>query len=192
MSLHLSCKCLAIALMLFISSVVQAVPIRWEMQAQFEFQEEDYLTGGFTYDPATDSYSDITLKTFHRHIYPGDVLLEYDNAMVEFIPNPPGDIYRFTKTVHTDDITERLVIDFIDLRPAEPRSFTFDVSGVYSTDRPDDPTPGIYVFYSLDYGSAIGGYGVGMPIPEPETYALMLAGLGLLGFTANRRAKKRS
>ena len=28
------------------------------------------------------------------------------------------------------------------------------------------------------------------PIPEPESYALMLAGLGLIGFVANRRSKK--
>ncbi len=26
-----------------------------------------------------------------------------------------------------------------------------------------------------------------VPIPEPETYAMMLAGLGMLGFTAKRR-----
>jgi hypothetical protein len=25
------------------------------------------------------------------------------------------------------------------------------------------------------------------PVPEPETYAMLLAGLGLLGFTARRR-----
>ena len=29
-----------------------------------------------------------------------------------------------------------------------------------------------------------------MPVPEPETYALMLAGLGLVGFMARRRASK--
>ena len=28
------------------------------------------------------------------------------------------------------------------------------------------------------------------PVPEPETYALMLAGLGLMGFVGRRRAKK--
>ncbi len=27
------------------------------------------------------------------------------------------------------------------------------------------------------------------PVPEPETYAMLLAGLGLLGFTAKRRKK---
>ena len=30
--------------------------------------------------------------------------------------------------------------------------------------------------------------GVAMPVPEPETYALMLVGLGLVGFAARRRA----
>jgi hypothetical protein len=29
-----------------------------------------------------------------------------------------------------------------------------------------------------------------MPVPEPETYAMMLAGLGLIGFVANRRRRK--
>lgn len=28
------------------------------------------------------------------------------------------------------------------------------------------------------------------PIPEPETYALMLAGLGLIGFVARRKPSK--
>ena len=31
-------------------------------------------------------------------------------------------------------------------------------------------------------------YGTATPVPEPETYALMLAGLGLVGFAARRRA----
>jgi hypothetical protein len=28
------------------------------------------------------------------------------------------------------------------------------------------------------------------PVPEPETYAMMLAGLGLIGFFGNRRRRK--
>jgi hypothetical protein len=31
--------------------------------------------------------------------------------------------------------------------------------------------------------------GVMAPIPEPQTYALLLAGLGLLGFAARRRTR---
>ena len=42
-------------------------------------------------------------------------------------------------------------------------------------------TPGTYA------GGEIRGFLV--PVPEPETYALMLAGLGLLGWTARRRQR---
>jgi len=35
-------------------------------------------------------------------------------------------------------------------------------------------------------------YGLSAPIPEPETYALMLAGLGLVGFVARRRKQQQA
>ena len=35
--------------------------------------------------------------------------------------------------------------------------------------------------------ASYGGSIVAMPVPEPETYALMLAGLGVVGFVARRR-----
>lgn len=36
-------------------------------------------------------------------------------------------------------------------------------------------------------GASYGGNIVAVPVPEPETYAMMLAGLGALGFLARRR-----
>jgi hypothetical protein len=39
-----------------------------------------------------------------------------------------------------------------------------------------------YTTYSVDFTAA--------PIPEPETYALMLAGLGAVGYVARRRRKQ--
>ncbi|EGK73113.1 hypothetical protein METUNv1_00284 [Methyloversatilis universalis FAM5] len=39
-------------------------------------------------------------------------------------------------------------------------------------------------------GGFIGGFVPTAPVPEPETYALMLAGLGLIGLAARRRAQR--
>jgi len=36
------------------------------------------------------------------------------------------------------------------------------------------------------------GYNLTNPVPEPETYAMLLAGLGLLGFSARRRKQQRA
>jgi hypothetical protein len=38
--------------------------------------------------------------------------------------------------------------------------------------------------------TSAGGYNPVAAIPEPETYAMLLAGLGLLGFMAKRRKQK--
>jgi len=51
-------------------------------------------------------------------------------------------------------------------------------------------TPGNYsltISGNAGSGASYGGNVVLTPIPEPETYALMLAGLGVVGFVAARR-----
>ncbi len=42
------------------------------------------------------------------------------------------------------------------------------------------------------YGVAVNFSPAAAPIPEPETYAMMLAGLGLMGFVARRRKQKQA
>jgi PEP-CTERM motif len=39
-------------------------------------------------------------------------------------------------------------------------------------------------------GGSYGGNVVLTPVPEPETYALMFAGLGIVGFVAARRRNR--
>lgn len=42
---------------------------------------------------------------------------------------------------------------------------------------------------NLNVGTSINSYGFIPAVPEPETYAMLLAGLGLMGFIARRRMK---
>jgi hypothetical protein len=53
-----------------------------------------------------------------------------------------------------------------------------------------DPLTGDFLFSTFGSSNrvvAVHGFMAPIPIPEPETYALILAGLGLLGFAARRR-----
>ena len=74
------------------------------------------------------------------------------------------------------------------------RSFTAD-DLTAGTSAFDDYTVKVYGGQSLPSGSA-GSYSLTLsidqtaPVPEPETYAMMLAGLGLLGIIGRRRKLK--
>jgi hypothetical protein len=57
-------------------------------------------------------------------------------------------------------------------------SISFDVKGVV-----DKQTDGLS--HAIYLGNALTA-----PVPEPESYALMLAGLGVVGFIARRRARR--
>ena len=45
----------------------------------------------------------------------------------------------------------------------------------------------VYKRQALQRGTFTGGVTIAAAVPEPETYAMLLAGLGLIGYTARRR-----
>ncbi len=54
---------------------------------------------------------------------------------------------------------------------------------------------GSYYYAVAGYGFTAGGYAIASsamaaPVPEPETYALLGAGLGIVGFVASRRRRQ--
>lgn len=61
--------------------------------------------------------------------------------------------------------------------------FRSQAEALFSHQHVDSTSPGVFLYRDA---------AVAAPIPEPETYAMMLAGLGLLGVAARRRKAKLS
>jgi hypothetical protein len=66
--------------------------------------------------------------------------------------------------------------------------FTFTYTGTLNLDGMGDAAPQLKVRFLDASGEKTGSlYSAAVPVPEPETYAMMLAGLGAVGFMARRR-----
>ncbi len=97
------------------------------------------------------------------------------------LPDPTtGKFYAFAGASLSFDINEANAGFF-----AAPNPF-YDIALTTFANTPDTVTPFDGGFYITQGGGKISFQQV-TPIPEPETYALMLAGLGAVGFMARRR-----
>ncbi|MDT7835944.1 FxDxF family PEP-CTERM protein [Aquabacterium sp. OR-4] len=88
-----------------------------------------------------------------------------------------GGISSFTPNVSTAATISDGSVTWTDGNAADGFSFAGLAAGSY--------TLTISAFSAVK--APIGGYISASPVPEPETYAMMLAGLGAVGFLASRR-----
>ncbi len=164
---------LVAAAILMASSVAQATPT----QAPINW---------FNHDPAEFAtfYSAIGHTFEHEYLFN---LGSNVNALATAVSNDFANIFNITggkvelfKNNGDSDYTNDISVG----------SFAFDSTATNGTF--NALTSGDY-YYQVT-GSVAGNYGGGYqlysnvsPVPEPETYAMLLAGLGLIGFSLRRR-----
>ncbi len=71
----------------------------------------------------------------------------------------------------------------VDTRTPDPKRFIPGATGDWEV------IIGMEVHAQVTSNSKLDVIGSAAPVPEPETYAIMMAGLGLLGFLARRKKK---
>lgn len=149
------------------------------------------LTGGFDYNLDTGSVFNITLQTTGRGCLACNDFQVGGTGAVYTLPDGRQGVEFFEDFYSTQlDRSYWLQIDSFDegvmLDLATPGIYDnlgFEHSGWVRLDDPYDPD----MFERVGCAGCISAVGTLVPAPEPETYALMLAGLGVLGWHAKRR-----
>ena len=165
----------------------QSTLIRWTIDG--DFLDGGYLTGGFDFDPATSTFSNITLRSFTNDRISPEVFWNYDGASAAIFQGSTDEFGFFErKDVNSpvlDYVSTELIFHGFDPSRPGPDShyFTFEENVLYS----------VYDYAHHSYRTSVFGIAFGSsvsPVPEPETYALMLSGLGVMGFWAKRRKRQ--
>jgi len=181
------CTSVLLLLLSLAGAVQAAVPIKWTVQGYYFPEGQGYVEGSFEYNPDTNHFYNITLQSFWVDEYGTDLYHDYAGANGTYAPGPDNSVVfyesRFIDGIEPTDVYTQL--SFADFNPGESGTVYFSEYELMETTHYSTGTwgftrerPGVF------------GYAYGAPIPEPETYAMMLAGLGLLGFTAKRRSRR--
>ena len=197
-------RSLLTGLLLFpVSTIALADVIHWELSSHDvppSLDEGFTLTGGFDFNTITKEIFNITVETtasvfcFTCNDYAGGT-----GSYGEDAEGRQG--IRFTEVFKTGDVVDRdfsLMIGEI-TADANPPVFNWNVPSSFSNlslqtegflrlDDPFDPE----IFESTNCTSCASAIGTLVPVPEPETSLMMLAGLAALGWKVNAQRARMS
>ncbi|HZV61401.1 MAG TPA: PEP-CTERM sorting domain-containing protein [Methylophilaceae bacterium] len=192
-----------LALVLLVPFSALADIIRWEVhstEAAIPVMGENFLlTGGFDFNTATNEISNVTIKTSASGCVACN---DFSGADGTTFPAGPGGGVQFMAEYGPDgDIVRRNhflqlwaagpLFDSRDFDVSQPGSY-FDIDidhwGLIVTTDPLDPE----LFESVGCVDCAFAVGTLVPIPEPETNAMIIAGLGVLGWRAKRKANQKA
>ena len=174
-----------------------AAPIMWNLQS-VTFEDGATATGFLEWD--AEAASGAQLSKFDVNVAGGNTVLFPAFEYTSFDSDPNGALASSSFIANFDGVivpvtfVRLLSNNYFDGRPRELRllfspSLT-DAGGIVPIYFPD-PKFGTLLpgecFNCGPFRAIVAGQAVA--IPEPETYAMMLAGLGILGFTARHRKK---
>jgi hypothetical protein len=174
-------------LLSFLGPAHAAVPMKWTVQGWYFPEGQGYLEGGFEYNPDTNKFYNITLQSFWVDEHGTMLYHDYARARGTYTPGTDDGVvefydYRFIDGLEPTDVYYYL--GFSDFDPSQAGTVYFNEYEILETTH---YSTGFWGFTRERQG--VFGVAYGAPIPEPETYAMMLAGLSMLGFTAKRRSK---
>lgn len=198
-------RCLLAGLLLLpASTIAMADVIHWELSSHDVsdgFDEGFTLSGGFDFDTLTKDIFNITVQTtasafcFTCNDYAGGK----GSFLEDSATGTSG--MRFLEVFKTGNVVDReftLVISesiptggtpvFDWTEPGSFSNLSFRTEGFLRLDDPFDPE----AFESLVCQSCASAVGTLVPVPEPETYLMMLAGLAALGWKVNGVRNKAS
>lgn len=182
----------AIALTFAFASVANATPITWTADLSFTSRSgsiqsyQNTLTGKFTYD------ADTGIVTNHNLILSFQALstVPRSHYQMEFTPNWAG-----LGTGYGGFFIQNneLVFNLPDLSGISGNRLAFQFNSLTNSGGELSPMGLKKISNSRIIISAFGGTLAGVsptvvsPVPEPKGYAMMLVGLGLIGFAARRK-----
>ena len=185
-----------------ISSTANAAIIHWELDSSSATYTDGYVKGGFDFNTVTNEINNITAEVFSNSSGSCLQCTLYDDAtpFYHFAPGTPSYV-EFSELFYTGIVLDREFYFSVSATNIDGNISPFDLSspGTYSSLsyrergylRLDDPLDQS-LFSQDDCLQCAVAIGTLLPVPEPETYALLLTGLGIIGWRIKWKSKTTS